>query len=375
RENPKRSRLSRIFSPLDKIKAELPGGVSVEGIGGIAESVHNLFHSVERLDFMQSERSMYLLPTPSDATASPAQLTRHELERLENELFDMTKYTGSCEYLTALAWAEEGVSGSITLFQVDFDTTTATSRRRERDVAVGIRPVAAMQGVPKPVLTAMRTHDKIKRKAVFVPTDDDAQAFKWRANPSPGPTYVRLEEDYHARHRHRHRSRSSSHAAPQLAAADGIRATIPQFVALLHANRAILEDVESSGVAPVETEEGDVVPGVSVTKAPRANSHEGDSVHVAVLMPNEAEWVDDEIVWTDRDGLVEFRRRRYWELIERGGERDRRRWGSRRGDGSRDGRHGSGSRDRSRDRSRSRHSGRSGDGGGRSRHLSPSSFF
>ncbi|KAK3321758.1 hypothetical protein B0H66DRAFT_552597 [Apodospora peruviana] len=363
RENLQPSRANKVLSPLDKFKADLPGGVHLEGLGGLAESVHNLFHSVKRLDFMQSQRAIRLpllksSPAGFDDSIPPAML-RRELERLENELFDLTKYNGACEYLTALAWSEEARSGSITLFEVNLDDRY----RRERDVAVGIRPIAAMQNVPKPVLSAMRAHDKVKRKVVFVPSDEEARRFKWKANPSRGPTYVRLPAERRSgddsvidtetlsalapprsprspggssrsHSRHERPGSASSYASSthstrsRMADADGIRATIPQFVALLHASRAILEDVESTSMDPLETEEGDVLPAVTLTRTPRANSHEGDSVHVAVLMPSDSDWTDDQIVWTDRDGLAEFRRRKFWDLIEwesRREQRERRR--------------------------------------------------
>lgn len=66
----------------------------------------------------------------------------------------------------------------------------------------------------------------------------------------------------------------------------------------------------------MRTDDGDVKPGVILFDPPRPNPHDGDSVHVAVLIPNEAPWAEEEMIWTDKDGLVEFRQARYWSLIE-----------------------------------------------------------
>lgn len=309
--NPRKSRLSKLFSPLNSIKAELPGNVTVEGLGGAIESAHNLFHSVRRLDFMESERRIYL---PPETSLDPKHLSRRrELERFENELFDVSKYNGSCDYLTALAWAEEGLCGSITLYRVLFDEVGG--------MMTGIRPVAAMRGVPTPVLVRMRTHEAVKRKVVFVPIDEDADGFRWSANPGRSPTYVRLNNAARSlpppRSPGRSRSRSRSrHGWLRLADADGVCATIPQFIALLHAARSILEDVKSNCVAPLGTENGDVKPAVALIDPPRSNPHAGGNVHVAVLLPNDVSWVDEEIVWTDQNGLAEFRQRKYWGLID-----------------------------------------------------------
>ncbi|KAK3988825.1 hypothetical protein QBC44DRAFT_96997 [Cladorrhinum sp. PSN332] len=370
RENPKKSRLDRILSPLNSIKAELPGNVSVEGLGGIVESAHNVFHSVQRLDFMQSERTLHL--HPPEGVSDISKLSRRELERFENELFDLTKYNGFSEYLTAVTWAEEGHSGSITLFKVLFN---------KQDDTIGIRPVAAMQNVPNSVLVKMRTHEKIRRKVVFVPLDEEAEGFKWKANPSRGPAYVKLGDRDRGISPLRSSSRSHSRHG-RLEDADGVRATIPQFVALMHGNRALLEDVKSTGISFTRTANGEKLPAVKLVKSPRQSAHEGDSVHVAVLIPDEADWADEEIIWTDEEGLVEFRQRRYWDLIEpvprpRTGGRSKSRGRDRSGAlppsnlrhvRGRD--HGSGGPSRSRSRSRSSHH----DSRSRSRHHSLNPF-
>ncbi|KAK4154814.1 hypothetical protein C8A00DRAFT_42490 [Chaetomidium leptoderma] len=329
RKNARRSRLDRILSPLKSVSAGLPGNVSVEGLGGIIESAHGLFHSVRRLDFMESERIIYLLPSPG--TPPPHKMPRRELERFENELFDLSKYDGSCDYLTAMAWTEETLAGAITLYEVLFGDDGET---------VGIRPVATMRDVPSPVLVKMRTDERIKRKAVLTPIDDDDHNLEWRASPTKGPRYVKLGHTAptaaHVRSPHRSRSRQPGVG---LADANGVCATLPQFVALLHARRTILEGVESSRITPITIEECDNKPAVFLFEPPLSNPHEGDGVHVAVLMPNDALWAEEEIVWTDQTGLAEFRQRQYWDLIDRPSRRARSR---------------SRSRSRSRDRSRMR---------------------
>ena len=328
RVNLRKSRLSRVLWPLNSLRVGLPGDVSVEGFGGIIESAHGLFHSVQRLDYMESERRIHLQRKPG--TPPPNTLPRLELERFENELFDLSKYDGSCEYLTVLAWTEEGESGSITLYKMLFGDT---------DETVGMRPVAAMRDVPTSVLVKMRAYERIKRKVVFTPINDNDQRFKWKMNVSKGPTYIKLGRSGRSISPLRSVSRSRSRRPRAgLADAEGICATIPQFVALLHARRAILEDVKSTSITPLRTADGELKPGISLIDSPRQNPHDGDSVHVAVMIPNDAPWAEEEMIWTDKDGLVEFRQARYWNLIEpastqgrqgRGRSRSRRREDSR----------------------------------------------
>jgi len=313
RKNARRSRLDRILSPLKSVNAGLPGSVSVDGLGGVIESAHGVFHSVRRLDFMESERIIYLMP---EDTAPPSgSLPRRELERYENELFDLSKYDGACGYLTAMTWTEETLAGSITLFEVLFGDAGET---------VALRPVAAMRDVPSSVLVKMRTDERVRHKAVLTPTDEDDRTLEWRANPSRRPRYVRLSRSKTPASHLRSPSRSRrGHAGLGLAEGDGVCATIPQFMALLHARRSILEDARSSRVSLMPTEDGESKPTVSLFQSPLSNPHEGDGVHVAVLVPNHALWAEEEIVWTDGTGLAEFRQRQYWQLVERASSRRR----------------------------------------------------
>ncbi|KAG7284689.1 hypothetical protein NEMBOFW57_009298 [Staphylotrichum longicolle] len=172
RKNARRSRLDRILSPLKSVNAGLPGSVSVDGLGGVIESAHGVFHSVRRLDFMESERAIYLMP--EDGAPRSDSLPRRELERYENELFDLSKYDGPCAYLTAMTWTEETLAGSITLFEVLFGNAGET---------VALRPVAAMRDVPSSVLIKMRTDERIRRKAVLTPTDEDDRTLDTLATP------------------------------------------------------------------------------------------------------------------------------------------------------------------------------------------------
>ncbi len=313
RRNARRSRLDRILSPLKSVSAGLPGSVSVEGLGGVIESAHGVFHSVRRLDFMESERIIYLMR--EDAAPPSSSLPRRELERYENELFDLSKYDGACPYLTAMTWAEETLAGSITLFEVLFGDAGET---------VGIRPVAAMRDVPSPVLVKMRADERIKRKAVLTSMDEDDRTLKWRANPGQGPRYVKIGQGQGLTPHLGSPNRSHRKQQGQgLADGNAVCATIPQFVALLHARRTLVEQVKSTRVFPATVEDSETQPTVSLLRSPVPNPHEGGGVHVAVLVPNDALWTKEEIIWTDEAGLPEFRQRQYWQLVERARSRRR----------------------------------------------------
>ncbi|EAQ90293.1 predicted protein [Chaetomium globosum CBS 148.51] len=336
KERPGGLALDRIFLPLRSVGAGLPG-ISVDGLGGIIESAHGVFHSVRRLDFMEAERTMYFMPSPG--IEMPQTLHQRDFERYENELFDLSKYNGTSGYLTAMAWTEEALSGSITLYRVLFG---------EEGETVGIRPVAAMRDVPSPVLARMRTDERIKRKAVVTLIDDDDRTFDWKSNPSTKPRYVRLPSPFQPP------SRSHSrHGGGRLADGDGVCATIPQFFALLHARGSILEHVNSAQITETRTEDGSIKPMVFLTQPPRSSPHEGNRVHVAILVPNDALWAEEEIIWTGQNGLAEFRQRQYWDLIKRASRRATSKNRGQGGESNQDRRYSSGSRSRSQTRGRS----------------------
>jgi len=337
RKNARRSRLDSIFSPLRSVRAGLPG-VSVDGLGGVIESAHGVFHSVRRMDFIETERALYLMRRHGDPPSSS--LPRRELERYENELFDLSKYDGASDFLTVLCWTEESLAGCITLFTVSFG---------EAGEAIAIRPVAAMRDVPSPVLAKMRADERIRRKAVLRPRDEDDRTLEWRANPSRGPRYVRVGNRQNKPQNHvRSPSRSRSRApGGGVADADGVCATIPQFVALLHARRSILEDAKSSPIALIATENGVRKPAVPLLQPPLSNPHEGDGVHVAVLVPNDALWAEEEIIWTGPAALGELRQRQYRRLIEHPPAQSRGRSRGRRREDGQDRRSGSMARQRS----------------------------
>lgn len=104
--------------------------------------------------------------------------------------------------------------------------------------------------------------------------------------------------------------------------ADGIVATIPQFLALLHADKSIVEIASSDPVSDgpaVEMDDGARLRAVALREPPRGKRHPARDVHVVVLVPDGSRWADERVFWTDEgDGLVELRQRKFWDVIERG---------------------------------------------------------
>ncbi|KAL2156746.1 hypothetical protein VTH82DRAFT_1492 [Thermothelomyces myriococcoides] len=95
--------------------------------------------------------------------ATPEAVDERELRRLESEVFDTAKYVGvgdEARYLTVLTWSEDSDFGTITLLEVDLEqpppppsleTPRSPCRRRR---VTRVKPVAAMEDVPRQVLKA-----------------------------------------------------------------------------------------------------------------------------------------------------------------------------------------------------------------------------
>ncbi|KAK4677597.1 hypothetical protein QC764_0046490 [Podospora pseudoanserina] len=253
----------------------------VKGLGKLSRPVLNKYYRTEQAlaEFLIKQDRVLLRPLPSPETG------QRELERLETELFDTSKYMGSTNYMTVLTWSDDNPWGTITLFQVETPLMGSVSqggylesqRRKPPNLHVHVRepfatkikPVAAMEHIPQQILVNMRMDTAI-RKLVLV-HEQNSQRFRWMAKGEMGhPSYAtiyrpdmpvsiavqrslyeHLDADEAAilgHHSHRRPSCLSPQAGyqdRQEVTADGIVATIPQFLALLHSTQSIVEVASS----------------------------------------------------------------------------------------------------------------------------------
>lgn len=342
--------------------------------------------------FLDHGQRTLLVPQPSllPGVEGEGKINQRELVRLESEVFDTEKYSRAGggavgKNLTVVTWSEDSRYGTVTLFEVDVDDAGCTPTvgvergqsalaarrrhapppalgmltRRERERVVAVRPVAAMEDVPRQVLVNMRVDYGI-RKAVLQ-RGKGSERFQWTAHHTKRgiPRHARrwdmergcdvqtatgtwFDDGWGRGSRRsqrrdaRPRERSSlrvkdardiithqggtlsdvHHIAPD---ADGVVATIPQFLGLLHAGRSIVEKVCSTSATNqiVETENGERLRAVSLDDAPKGTRHRGREVHVVVLVPDGAKWAEERIFWTGGTGaLAELRQKKYRDAID-----------------------------------------------------------
>ncbi|KAK4040666.1 hypothetical protein C8A01DRAFT_15472 [Parachaetomium inaequale] len=384
------TRRDELADALAKIDAKA-GPVSLKGVGGLARplladgsgSQGNRAHGARGLGYwMDFAGRSLLIPVCIPGPIPGSEVNQRDLRRLESEVFDTAKYVGGSDtnHLTVLTWSEDSSYGTVTLFEVDVEhptpsrsdihTTGLAARRRHaptalytggtRERALGVRPVAAVEDVPRQVLVNMRIDQGVK-KAVLQ-HDRGAGRFRWKAHHTrrgqPGFTRVwgmddfrevhtataaGFGDDYYGRSTRRPRRRDGSRrersslrvedardiianrgavrmeAGPIMQDVDGVVATIPQFLALLHASRSIIEKASSAPATArlVETEGGERLRAVSLSDAPRGTRHRGRDVHVVVLVPDGAKWATERIFWADDNGgLAEFKQKKYQNVID-----------------------------------------------------------
>ncbi|KAL2267934.1 hypothetical protein VTJ83DRAFT_5211 [Remersonia thermophila] len=297
-------------------------------------------------------------------SSEPPHPTQRELLRIESELFDTAKYCGvgasaarAIQHLTVLAWSDDAKHGAITLFEVHLSnpsplreyrtpasstskTRTLAARRHHRppaplSVRTGrsrrfpqatlVRPVAAMELVPRRILAGLRADGEMRKLALH--RDRATGRFRWTARHMPAgrrcdsPRLVRL----------RGADRDGNSDAGPAPAAEGephgIVATVPHLLALLHTTTSIVERGGMRGTPItaelVQTADGQRVRAVSLGAGVAGPRHRGRDVHVVVLVPDAGEggegpdWTEEPIFWTDdQGGLPELRQDKFADVVE-----------------------------------------------------------
>ncbi|SPQ24054.1 3a98cda4-6081-486e-81fa-19fad4e1f4a8 [Thermothielavioides terrestris] len=367
------SRREEFVDALAELETERKG-VKIKGVGKLARPLLNKSHSPKLLaHFLDRAERQLLVPITAAPVPAPAPAPR-VLAQLESELFDTAKYVGgsAARNLTVLTWSEDSPYGSITLFEVDVDVEARGGARAAAAERVArIRPVAAMEDVPRQILVRMRVDAGLKKDVLW--HSPASGRFCWSALAAARrggrPRYARVmlvervlrmvehavpggrdsgrrgddggrpgrarrgrRAQDGAAARRRERSALRAAGAPAVAGrrvriaqrvakdyvhvSDGVVATIPQFLALLHASRSVLETASSGSVDLSLTTDGESVRSVTLGSPLTGPRPRGRDVHVAVLVPDGAEWADERIFWADDGGaLAELRQKKYRDVI------------------------------------------------------------
>ncbi|KAH6974478.1 hypothetical protein BKA56DRAFT_94835 [Ilyonectria sp. MPI-CAGE-AT-0026] len=266
-------------------------GVEVLGIGvtleGIAKMLRGLVHREDLFAFLRASERTILYPSAGSS--------KPDLDDLEKQLFDSGKFGGYDERLAVLTYTD-GSNGSISLFK--------KWSRPDR-----IRPVAAMDDVPKIVLKGVCSYISKMNKTKLCFRDG---GMKWTKRYLPEiekPRFNSVSRQKQNGHGRGDEIGTGLKKALKLdpdsvEQRESFVATIPQMVGALHLGTSLLKDIESTRVENVGCFDQDaniIVPGrcVRIIRGPNLTGHKGGgrNLRIVVLLPGTAKWTKEKLAW------------------------------------------------------------------------------
>lgn len=264
-------------------------GISMPGMIGL---VRHWFAPQDIIDlYMASPRILHVHPSIPDASTCS----------LEKELFNTTKYIGNSAFCTVITYGRSQY-GTIELYKIT---------QNAHGLADNIAPVAAAKSVPKTILRSLKQQ---QRKIELLQKPNKIRYFS--AGKQLAPLLVRVEthsaQGHNAEWLGLGQSWRRALGVAGNASHEGLLATIPQMMALLHLSGSGLYAMASTPVqefgGPLECHEPNVSTpscssgikvkrGVKITKGPQGEAHPLDRVKVAVMFPRECEWAHERLLW------------------------------------------------------------------------------
>jgi hypothetical protein len=261
-------------------------GVSIE-LEGIARLLRHYLHKDDVLAFFRSVPRPILIPLDNPEE----DVDEQRLKRLENNLFDISKFNGFDERLTSVTYSYSRY-GTITLFEL----TRAADRRPKM-----IRPLAAMKGVPKIVVEKIGEGIRGATKTTLTMPHHEI----WRATGQKkiGRLQAVLRPDLVLFNDHDGATRIGLILQSALSIDDvdelprRVVATVPQMVAMLHHKTNVIENIKSTHVYDTPEEGG--LPWVRMEGRPDMNGHAHNDprVYIIVLAPARGKWVEERFAW------------------------------------------------------------------------------
>jgi hypothetical protein len=269
--------------------------ISILGYGGSISGVIGLIRSYlvpqDLIDlYTTMPRQLYVRP---DAT--------NDVIHLEKELFGTMKYSGTSANFTVVTYGS-GSTGTVELYEVTRNTD---------GLARSIAPIAAAKRVPKVLLRALKdvpTRIELVRK--------QRKTRLIRAGHQSAPLLARVEtrvpqapaEEWSTLGQ----AWRDALGTVESSLHEGLVATIPQMISMLHLNGSSLHAITSTPIhefstplvynqpadlPPSPLSDLEVTRGVNVLEGPRCDAHYGTRVKVVVLFPRESAWANEKILW------------------------------------------------------------------------------
>ncbi|KAM6535515.1 hypothetical protein FALCPG4_005072 [Fusarium falciforme] len=234
----------------------------------------------------------YITTKKEDKLEDLSEQEQERLLSLENELLGLDKYMGGdSEYLTVVTYSDDFV-GAIALFQAklspDHKITTLDRIAMISDVPRKIRDI--LQDEIKPNCYVV---GRTKRKLKYFDSGEmpppqiikvSTQATPWSSSGGGWRRALRVPEQI-----------------TEYSSGEGLIATIPQMIGLLHLQHQTLTKLASSQAfafeKPIDASGGPLRRGILLKRRPEGLSHIGQNTRIAVLFPMDSAWTREQFFW------------------------------------------------------------------------------
>ncbi|KAF4968345.1 hypothetical protein FSARC_4291 [Fusarium sarcochroum] len=291
-------------------KVELGGELQVLGSGGGLSStglpalLKRSFTSYEWMGMWRgSEGRRIRIPrvvsdhTGLDGTLNPDEkplVDDHDrLQTLENELLGLDKYMGGdSEYLTVITYSD-GFVGAISLFKAELpDEHQITQLNR----------VAMIPDVPREICSILREEIKPNR---YVVGRNNRKLKCYTRGDLPPLQIVKISNEsdpWKSCGGGWRKALRVPNLNAEYSSGEGLLATIPHMIGLLHLQHLNLTELYSSPalafVTPLDVNEiCQVRRGVLLNEKPQGSSHIGGNTRITVLFPRDSAWAQEQFVW------------------------------------------------------------------------------
>ncbi|RSM19194.1 hypothetical protein CDV31_001870 [Fusarium ambrosium] len=233
--------------------------------------------------------------TPDKKDDKSKELTEKEKERLlalENELLGLDKYMGGdSEYLTVVTYSDDYV-GAIALFQAKLSPDHKI---------ITLDRIAMISDVPRKICDILQ--DEIKpNRYVVGRTKRKVKCFD--SGEMPPPQIIKVSNQatpWSSSGGGWRQALRVPEQTTEYSSGEGLMATIPQMIGLLHLQHQTLTKLASSQAfvfeKPIDASGGLLRRGILLKGRPEGLSHIGQNTRIAVLFPMDSAWAREQFFW------------------------------------------------------------------------------
>ncbi|KAJ4259743.1 hypothetical protein NW762_007674 [Fusarium torreyae] len=284
-------------------KVELGGELQVLGSGGglsttgVPALLKRFFTSYEWLAMWRASegRRIRVMRGCNDTNPSEKPLTddHDTLQALENELLGLDKYMGGdSEYLTVITYSDDFV-GAIFLFKAELSDQHQINQ---------LNRVATIADVPRKICSILREEVKPNRYVV----GRNNRKLKCYARGDLPPLQIAKisneQDPWKCCGGGWRKALRVPNLNSEYSSGEGLLATIPHVIGLLHLQHLNLTDLHSSPalafVTPLDVNGScRVRRGVLLNEKPQGSSHIGGNTRITVLFPRDSVWAQEQFIW------------------------------------------------------------------------------